>query len=307
MAMTNFPQLTNAHYEKCYGAPQLPAAMVLDTDTFNEIDDQFAVVYAQKSPDSCDLRGIVAAPFTSGKTPCPAEGMRLSYQELENLFRRMEICSDKKICHGSETYLPDRHTPVRSEGVDRIIFEADRAAAEGKMLYLTGIAVATDLASVFLLRPDLVAKITVVWLGGNPVEWRDNNEYNLRQDVAAAQVLYDCGVPLIVIPCQNVADHLNTTTLELTPFLRGRNAVSDYLLEIFSDYNRLRGTMSKVIWDIATIATFRVPEAFRFDIVPSPILLDDRQWRTVAPGRHPVKIAYAVERDLVFRDLFARL
>ena len=37
-----------------------PVPMILDTDTFNEIDDQFAVVYAIMSQDKIDLKGITA-------------------------------------------------------------------------------------------------------------------------------------------------------------------------------------------------------------------------------------------------------
>ena len=37
--------------------------LVLDTDTFNEVDDQFAVAYALLKPDKFDILGIHAAPF----------------------------------------------------------------------------------------------------------------------------------------------------------------------------------------------------------------------------------------------------
>ena len=36
--------------------------MVLDTDAFNEIDDQFAIAYTLRSPERCNLRQIYAAP-----------------------------------------------------------------------------------------------------------------------------------------------------------------------------------------------------------------------------------------------------
>ncbi|MFC1725309.1 hypothetical protein ACFL4T_06755 [candidate division KSB1 bacterium] len=37
--------------------------MVLDTDTYNEIDDQFAVVYSLISPERLNVEAIYAAPF----------------------------------------------------------------------------------------------------------------------------------------------------------------------------------------------------------------------------------------------------
>ena len=36
---------------------------ILDTDTFNEVDDQFALAYALFSPEKINLRAVTAAPF----------------------------------------------------------------------------------------------------------------------------------------------------------------------------------------------------------------------------------------------------
>jgi purine nucleosidase len=47
-------------------------SMVLDTDTFNEIDDQFALGYALLSPDRLDLKAVYAAPFGTTTTTSPA-------------------------------------------------------------------------------------------------------------------------------------------------------------------------------------------------------------------------------------------
>jgi len=37
--------------------------MILDTDTYNEVDDQFALVYALLSPEAVKVEAIHAAPF----------------------------------------------------------------------------------------------------------------------------------------------------------------------------------------------------------------------------------------------------
>ena len=38
--------------------------MVLDTDTYNEVDDQFALSYALMSSDRLDVQAVYAAPFS---------------------------------------------------------------------------------------------------------------------------------------------------------------------------------------------------------------------------------------------------
>ena len=62
------------------------ARAVLDTDAFNEIDDQFAIAYALKSPERISLEAIYAAPFLNGKSESPEDGMEKSYDEIRKLL-----------------------------------------------------------------------------------------------------------------------------------------------------------------------------------------------------------------------------
>ena len=50
--------------------------MVLDTDAYNEIDDQFAISYLLKSKEKLNTKAIYAAPFLNNKVSSPAEGMK---------------------------------------------------------------------------------------------------------------------------------------------------------------------------------------------------------------------------------------
>jgi len=50
--------------------------MVLDTDTYNEVDDQFAVVYALRSPERLRVEALYAAPFHNDRSSGPADGPR---------------------------------------------------------------------------------------------------------------------------------------------------------------------------------------------------------------------------------------
>ena len=58
-----FPQLSEQDRISRLGAPAGKVRMVLDTDTYNEIDDQFALTYALLSPDKLSVEAIYAAPF----------------------------------------------------------------------------------------------------------------------------------------------------------------------------------------------------------------------------------------------------
>ena len=64
---------------------------VLDTDTYNEIDDQFALVQALLSPERIELQAIYAAPFFNSRSSGPGEGMELSYEEILRLLERLGV------------------------------------------------------------------------------------------------------------------------------------------------------------------------------------------------------------------------
>ena len=69
--------------------PTGPVDVVLDTDTYNEIDDQFAVSYLICSAEKLHLQAIYAAPFFNEKSTGPADGMEKSYQEILNILTLM--------------------------------------------------------------------------------------------------------------------------------------------------------------------------------------------------------------------------
>ena len=50
--------------------------MVLDTDTYNEIDDQFALVYALLCPEKLNVEAVYAALFTNDRSTGPGDGWR---------------------------------------------------------------------------------------------------------------------------------------------------------------------------------------------------------------------------------------
>ncbi|MCL1796700.1 MAG: nucleoside hydrolase, partial [Clostridia bacterium] len=60
--------------------------MVLDTDAYNEVDDQFALAYALLSPEKLNVKAIYAAPFSNDRSTGPEDGMEKSYDEIVRLL-----------------------------------------------------------------------------------------------------------------------------------------------------------------------------------------------------------------------------
>ena len=303
---TVFPELEPSVRRAKLALPSGRIRAVMDTDTFNEIDDQFAVSMAMLAPEKFDMRAITAAPFFNANSSGPADGMEKSYEEILRLLKLLRHAPENFAFRGSTGYLPDRDTPLDSPAARRIVELAHEADRDGETLYILAIGAITNVASALLLDPAIAAMTVVVWLGGHPVRWPHNREFNLYQDIPAAQVVLDCGVPLIRIPCLSVAELLLIgrdeiaarcmPTGPLGKFLAGRTLAA---LDADSGYSR-------TIWDISTAAYFLVPEAFDAPVVPTPVLVDDGPWRP-APARHEYVEVRHISRDPVFDELFRRL
>ena len=299
-----FPQLSTQLLLERLTIPGGRLNMVLDTDTYNEIDDQFALAYALRSEDRLNVEAVYAAPFFNDRSTSPADGMERSYEEIYRVLEKLDYTAKEDfVLKGSQSYLKDSETPCDSPAARDLV---KRAMASEEPLYVAAVGAITNIASAILMEPRIIEKIVVLWLGGNALSWPTAKEFNLMQDVAAVRVVLDSGVPFILFPCKNVVSHLITLPVELERFLEGKSAAGDYLTQITRDYCREHKLNSKVIWDIAPVAYLINPDWISTHVVHSPILTDQLTWST-DQGRHFIKTAYHLNRDRIFNDLFARL
>ncbi len=303
--MINLPMLTDAERLKKLELPEGRLPMVLDTDTYNEVDDQFALAYALLSPERLEVEAIYAAPFLNQRAQTPGIGMEKSYQEILRLLDRMHISPEGLVYQGSDRFLGSLDTPVDSPAARDLIQRA-MAHTEDRPLYVVSIGAITNVASAILLEPEILRRIVVVWLGGNLLQWPSAREFNLSQDIPSSRLIFDCGAPVIHIPAMGVSSHMLTTLAELETCLKGRNALCDTLIELFAAYSDDHFAWSKEIWDIAAIACLIAPDWVPSAVVHSPILTDQHTWST-DPNRHLIRSAYFAFRNPIFRDLFTKL
>lgn len=301
----NFPKLNEAFRLNQLNPPTGKVRMVLDTDTYNEEDDQFALSYAYLSNEKIELTAVYAAPFTDNFTKDPGKGMELSYQEIQKILKMLGKSPEGFVFRGSDRYLEDISTPVESEAVLDLIKKASVSSPENPLFVVT-IGCITNISSAILLKPEIIENIVVVWLGGNDLNFPHQNEYNLRQDVLAAQIILNSGVPLVIMPCTPVVSHLHTTLPELKHYLAGKNKLSDYLYQNVVEGSEGHEVYSKVIWDVAAIAWLVNPQWIQTNIVHSPILTDQLTY-SVDRSRHFIRMANLLNRDAIYRDLFTKL
>jgi inosine-uridine nucleoside N-ribohydrolase len=279
--------------------------MVLDTDTYNEVDDQFALAYAFLSKEKVQLEAVYAAPFKNNRSESPADGMEKSYEEIGRLLELMGKSPEGFAFRGSDRYLEDISGPVRSDAAMDLIKKAMAGSPEDP-LYVVPVGCITNIASAILIEPEIIKNIVVVWLGGNGLNWPDQKEFNLRQDVEAARVVLNSGVPLVIMPCKPVVSHFHTTLYELSHHLKDKNKLSDYLYNIVAEYSGQRDVWSKVIWDVTAVAWLVNPSWIKTNLVHSPVLTDQVTY-SVDKSRHFIRMAESLNRDAIFRDLFEKL
>lgn len=292
--------------------------MILDTDTFNEIDDQFALVYALLSPERLKVHAVYAAPFVNSRSDSPAQGMAMSYDEIFELYKRMPVTPDVPVLRGSEQWMHQATGPVDSEACNDLIERAMARHVDDAPLYAVAIGAPTNVSSAIAKCPEIMDRIVVVWLGGHAQNHPSAREFNLQQDMMASQTLLDSGVPLVRIPCVSTAQMLRTTVAELTHYLADKNPMCDFLLQRFTAYEAMEIQLKrkrwecehiaycKEIWDVANIAWLINPNWSQSVLTPSPILTRDVTW-SLDYSRHMIRELVGLNRDAIFGDMFYKL
>ncbi len=291
----------------------LPAgriSMVLDTDQYNEVDDQFALAYAVRSPQKLSLEAVYAAPFVNNRAATPREGMEKSYDEI---LKVLDLLGDTRLpdttFRGSPRYLTSADDKLESPAALDLV---ERAMEDREQpLWVVGLGCPTNIAAAMILEPRIIDRIVVLWIGGQLRSSASATDFNIRQDYHASRLLYDSGVAFVNVPGYLVSEQMRTTVPELEARLAGRSKVADYLVDIVRRYERERRPRpgypwSKVIWDLATIGFLVNPDWVETRVEPSPILQPDITWK-LDPERHPIRVAWHVDRDAIFADVFQKL
>ena len=304
--------------EKMFRATRIPSGLsavdvILDTDAYNEIDDQYDIAYLLLLKEQFHTIGFTAAPFLNSLSVSPEDGMNKSYNEILHLLDLMKRDDLKnKVFRGSNQYLPDESTPVESDAARYLVEEARKHSPDCP-LYIIAIGAITNVASAILMdREAMVNNTVVTWLGGHSLHYSHAAEFNLRQDVPAAKVLLGSGVYLTLIPCEGVASELRTTEPELRHWIKGQNPLCDYLYEHTVEVAEARHPgkpWSRVVWDVAAVAALRDRGNGRFvksRLEPAPALRDDFLYTKGEDGLF-LRYVFKVDRDIIFAELFELL
>ena len=322
--------------------PEGPLKVVVDTDTANEIDDQFALAWALLSPEQLHIEAIHAAPFCHGhyfdvidtaaekrggeRTPMeslaarvgpdrrarmreersPADGERASRVEIHRLLEVMDLPTPPTVVAGSARFMQRPDDIVESDAAHNLI---ELAHATDEPLYVPIIGAPTNVAAALLIDPSIAEKLVLVFLAGYPsAAPHVDDSFNLVQDRFATNVLFASAAPLLYQPGFHVAEVLGFSLPDCDRWVKGKGALGDLLHEIYVtnpiDPDVDKVGRSWVIWDIIAIAWLINPDWVPTFETGRARVTERHTWE--ASGGRMLE-AYRARRDAIFEDFLTKL
>lgn len=291
--------------------------VIIHSDIAAEADDPFAIVHHLLTPSE-DIRGIIAANFEWKFRNIPS--MKLfaghsadkSLKEGKKILTAMDI-DDVPLVKGAANYLTDVNKLPDSPGADLIIQEAMRKTEAP--LYIALQAHLTDLAIAYLKQPEIAKRIAAaVWIGGG-VYPMGGEEPNLREDVLAAQIVFDSPIPIWQIP-HNVYSGCYLSFAELMRNVKPMGKIGAYLAEEMVALNDWYGKIPMRMpfphgetWSIGdqpTVSVLLETEAGSCWHEQRVQINDDMSYR-FSEDYKPVKVYDNIDRRLMMDDFFAKL
>ncbi len=280
--------------------------VIIDTDAKNEADDQYAIVHALLSP-TIDLRGLVAAHFGHERSD---RSMEESREEIDLLLQLMGREGQVSVANGAAHGIESESAPLDSDGAQLIIAES-RLASVGDPLFVAFLGPLTDMASAILLDPEIVTRnVIVIWIGGTGYGVDASYpgvEFNLRNDIAAANVVFDSGIEVWQVP-SSVYVNVSVSYAELEEKIGGTSKLADYLITQLVEWNakwNAEPIESRSLGDSPAVSLILFPRGGTFRTVPAPRF--DQEGHYIPGSGHPIKVCETVDVRFLLEDMFAKI
>ncbi len=276
--------------------------VIINTDAKNEADDQYAIVHAILTP-SFELHGLIAAHFGTVKS---ATSLQDSRREIDLLLDLMDLAGRVRVEDGAAGALADERTARDSAGARLIIAEAMQD--DPRPLHVAFLGPLTDMASALLLEPKIAERnVRVVWIGGGP--WPvGGREYNLSNDIDAANVVMRSGIEVWQIP-QPIYRQMPVSYAELMTRVYDQGRIGKYLVDQLIEWNNRMVPYAiehRSLGDSPAIGVIMYPECGFSSWRPAPEF--NREMNYLHTGRHkPIKVYESIDCRFIHEDFFAKL
>jgi inosine-uridine nucleoside N-ribohydrolase len=290
--------------------------VIVNTDAKNEADDQFAIVHALLTP-SFEIHGIIPAHFGTRRSQTSLQD---SHEEVIKLLDLMGWRERVRVETGAPHALPDDRTPVPSAGAQLIVDEALKD--DPRPLHVAFYGPLTDMASALLMEPAIATRnVRVVWIGGG--EWPNGgNEFNLSNDIHAANVVFRSNVEVWQIP-STVYRLMAVSYAELYERVNPHGELGRYLVDQLVEWNAwfltwleeqdperarsLGGALEyRSLGDSPAVGAIMYPDCGRWQWRPAPEFEPSMHYQHTGRNR-PIRVYESVDARFIHEDFFAKL
>ena len=306
-------------------------SVIIDNDFCGDPDGLFQLVHHVLS-SSCDIKGIIGSHhngFSFDRELQGKDDADKSVNKVNQVLELMGLQGKYKVVPGAPVGMTGIDKPLESEGAKLIVEEALKASPE-KPLYLCFGGPLTDLASAWLMNPEIEKNVVLVWIGGQ--EYTDLGaimppgysmpEYNLNLSIAAARVIFNqSNIRIWQIP-RDVYRQCMYSMTELEVKVRPYGKIGAFLYDsiayIMNGFNNRgtgRGLMgetyilgdSPLVLMTALMSNFETdPASSHYKYVTIPTIAEDGTYRYHHEGRQ-IRVYDRIDTRLMFADMEAKL
>lgn len=312
-------------------SPELNAVkkipVIFDTDTNNEVDDQFALAYLLFSGDVFDVVGV-----TVNATCPPGGGMTYSHvsEHYAEARRVMQLCGGlhgKIPLHagatGSFAAIHNHLETPEFDGYEAVNFIIEESLKErDRKLVLLAVGKLTNVALALKKQPAIAAKVRVVWLGSS---YPQSREHNLVWDIGALNFVLDTGVPLEIatvryrepsgtgavrVSRDQVYHRLPGAGPTVSPAVEGRHGGNfkhwgDYGVNLFQQFEMEGDPPGRPLFDMAAVAILKNSTWAESRVIPAPMYSEsDDKWIERPDNERTLTIREWFDVTAIINDFF---
>lgn len=295
--------------------------VIVDNDFGGDCDGLFALAHQLLSP-SAEVRGVIGSHNYPGGFYGYPGSSKHSCEMAKQLLAAMQLDGQVLVYQGAEERLGESGQPIESEAAQFIVREAMRDDVSTP-LYVTCGAGLTDLASAYLMEPEIAGRIRLVWIGGPeypelayPPPNAMKVEYNLGIDLKAAQIVFnDSPIPIWQVPRDAYRQALVThAELDyrmgdegpLARFLSGRLGELMQRAEHNLGEAYVLGDSPLVLFTALQSAWEADPSSSRYKNMAAPTIDDAGQYQANPSGRQ-IRVYTQLDNRVMFEDFYAKV
>ena len=297
--------------------------VIIDNDLGGDPDGLFQLAHHLMSP-SVEIRGVIASHLYEQGFGAPGTSQYAKEKALE-ILKILKLENSIPIYTDKSESMTDVKKPIDSDAVQAIIKEALRTDTDLPLYVVCGGGL-TNIASAYMLEPNIADKITLVWIGGPeymdiaiPPPGFTTLEYNLGIDIKAAQVIFNTSnIKLWQVP-RNVYRQPITSDAELLTRVKGKGQLGNHLYgvmaEAFGKLNKWNIPIGEVYiyGDNPLVLLTAIQSSFEPDpssstyvVKQAPKVNDAGVYETNLEGRN-IRVYQQLDNRLLFEDFFAKL